>query len=160
MKPRFFFPVNVVQNEAAHEDSDCTEPGKNNGKRQADLSHQLKGQPRVIPDIPVQNAVDNDSCNKFAGGHKCDAPEHLLPQRRRPVRPYALLGTENQADPSQQKHGPVGESAENHLEPVVDRAAQCAQKQVLANLSHKKRPLLSMMWRTDVSQETLQCAVL
>ena len=38
------------------------------------------------------------------------------------------LGKKYKADASQQEHGPVGESPEDHLERIIERSAQSSQK--------------------------------
>ena len=112
--------------------------GKNNYKGQTDLSHNLKRKSCIIPYIPSQKFIDNNSGNKFACCYKKNTPAHLFPQRLSPVGPYSLLCAENQADSSQQKHCPVGKPTEYYFKSIISRSACNKQKQILAEPFHKK----------------------
>ena len=53
MEMRQFLPIQKMQEIAAEKDAKHAQTGKNNGKRQADLTHELKGLVRVIPYRPA-----------------------------------------------------------------------------------------------------------
>ena len=124
MKVRRFIPVEKMEQPAAQEDACGTETGENDSERQTNLSHQLEWQSSIIPYIPVKELIDNDPGRKLACGHKDHTPPYLLPERRLPVRPFSLLGTEYETESAQDEHGPVRKSAEEQFTRIVDGPSQ------------------------------------
>ena len=122
------FSVQDVQHPPAQEDPQRAEAGEDDRERKTDLPHDLKGLVRIIPHVPAHDLIDQDPCDKLACGHKDHAPAHLSPEWDAPTGPDPLLGEEEKADPAQQEHGPVGESAEEHFKSIVERPSKSAQK--------------------------------
>lgn len=128
MKFRPLLSIEKMQQISAQKDSHCAQAGKQDRKGKTDLPHQLKRLVCIIPHIPVHDLIHEYPCDKLTGSHENRAPDHLFPQGRTPSGPYALLGKKYKADASQQEHGPVGESPEDHLERIIERSAQSSQK--------------------------------
>lgn len=120
MEMRRFLSIEKMEQISAHKDPHRAQSGEDHGKGKADLSHELEGHSGIVPDIPAHDLIDDDPGDKFTGDHEDDAPSNLLPQRRAPVGPDSLLGAEDQAEPAQHEHGPVGKAAEKHFECIVE----------------------------------------
>ena len=125
---RQFLPVQKMQEITAEKDAEHAQAGKDDGKRQADLPHQLKGLVRVIPHCPAHYFIYKDPGDKLARCDKDHAPAHLLPERRVPPGPHPLLGEKNKAEPAEQEHGPVGKSPEYHFKCIIQGPAERSQK--------------------------------
>lgn len=94
------------------------------GKKRTDLTPQISPVGAVVPNIPVKVSVAYQAKAQFHAGnensacgaaHKKRKPMHPIIQRVEPQKTYTAC----------QKHGPVGESSKQDLDPPV---TQCTGK--------------------------------
>lgn len=151
MVRRSFFPVQVMQQKSAQKNPYSTEPGKYDHKRNADLPEQLHWLITVIPHIKTKPFIYNHPRNKLTCSHKYHAADHLPPKRITPVYHRSLPREEAKADSSEHKHRPMGKSPKEHLKFIIDRAAECPQKQIFTYFfqSSLSRPHMSFFSIVD-----------
>lgn len=128
MKLRLFLSVQPMQEVCSEKNSHRTQAGKQNRKRSAYLSKELKGLIGVIPYLPLHPLVHQYSRNKFSRCHKYSTPKYLSPERLSPFRPDALYNKKQHAKASQYKHRPMRKSPKHHFYAVINAAAKRPEK--------------------------------
>jgi len=127
----FFLAVDSPRNIPTQYDSDRTQTGKDNSKRQADLSKQLKRQVTVIPDFPTQPFIYDQSGQKFHCRYKDHTAKNLTPQRFLKAKHSSLDIEKQKTDSSKNKHAPVRKATKQYFQSIIDASAKAPQKQIL-----------------------------
>lgn len=145
MERWFFFPIQNMQKETAQKYSDNAKPRKNNQKRNTDLTKQLHRLITIIPYIESEPFIYNDPGEKFSCCHKDHAANRLAPESISPVNHLPLPCNETEADSSQNKHGPVRKTPEDHFKFIINRTAKRPQKQIFTYFFNCLSPVTQIL---------------
>lgn len=97
-------------------------------KQRTDLTEQIQPHPRIVPDVPMEQTVDQQSDRKLCACDNETSESRLCPERQMKQGLNAIDSAE--ADAPGQEHGPVGKAPKGNLDSPIGQTTHQKNEQI------------------------------